>query len=197
MTNSTTYIELNKGNPDAYRELFKYIYPRLKGYCRLFVANEKQAEDIIQDCFITLWEKRSTIKTEKSVESFLFVMARHRCLNFLKSKKLEEGLLRLDDLKAVELQHLYQLDFTEEEHQSIEDQIIISFQQAIEELPEKRKNVFKSCKIEGRNQSDVALELGISIKAVEKHISAAKQQLRSKLSIQFPSMLIFIAMLFQ
>ena len=183
------------GDPEAYRELFNYTYPRLKGYCRLFVTDEKQAEDIIQDCFISLWDKRKSINSEKSVENYLFVMVRNRCLNYLKTKKLEEGTIRIEDLKSIELQHLYQLDFTEMEEKSLEELLVRSFKEAVEELPEKKRYIFRRCKIEGQKQSEVANELGITVKAVEKHIAEAKQQIRNKLIFQYPSLIIIITML--
>jgi RNA polymerase sigma-70 factor, ECF subfamily len=189
--------ELRKGNPDAFRELFNHTFPRLRGYCRLFVADDKMVEDIIQECFITLWEKKETISTDKSTEGFLFIMVRNRCLNYLKNKKLHDEVISLDKLNSIELQHLYQLDFTETEEKTIEEQLIQSFQQAIEHLPEKRKIIFKKCKIEGQKQSDVAAELGITLKAIEKQIAKAKQQIRKHLVIQFPALVVIIMLILE
>lgn len=53
-----TKIELRNGNPIAFKEVFRLLYPRLKGYCKFFITDEKQIEDIIQESFITLWEKK-------------------------------------------------------------------------------------------------------------------------------------------
>jgi len=73
-----TKIELKKGNPVAFKEVFTTLYPRLKGYCRLFVHNHQLIEDIIQESFIAVWEKHHTIQIEKSVESLFFVVVRNR-----------------------------------------------------------------------------------------------------------------------
>ncbi|VAW29211.1 hypothetical protein MNBD_BACTEROID07-157 [hydrothermal vent metagenome] len=190
-----TKIGLKKGNPDAFKEVFRVLYPRLKGYCKLFISNESQVEDIIQESFLKLWEKRDSIQTEKSVESFVFVIVRNRCLNYLKKKKLEEGKIGLETMDVVELQYLYQLDFTEKEEKSLEEMLIESFQKAVEELPGKMKEVFTRCKIEGEKQKEVAGELGISLKMVEKHISKAKQQIRKKLISQYPALILLITIL--
>ena len=79
MFSSETKARLKNGDPAAFREVFRLLFPRLKGYCRLFVHDEDQAEDLIQECFIALWEKRSTIDPQKKIESLLFVMLRNRC----------------------------------------------------------------------------------------------------------------------
>ena len=197
MFDNLTKTNLKLGNPDAFKKLFRILYPRLKGYCKLFIHNENEIEDIIQESFITLWEKREEIKTEKSVESFVFVIVRNRCLNVLKKQKLREDDIILDNLNFSELQYLYQLDFTEKEEKSMEEMLIKSFQSAVEGLPVKMKEVFTKCKIEGRKQKEVAVELGISLKMVEKHISKAKQQIREKLIQQYPALIVLIALLIE
>jgi RNA polymerase sigma-70 factor, ECF subfamily len=197
MFSSQTKIELKKGNPDAFKEVFLLLYPRLKGYCRLFIADESLVEDVIQETFLALWEKRESIKTDKSIESLIFVMVRNRCLNELRNQRLEGEKIDPENLKVNELQFLYQLDFTSKEEKSLEEMLIESFQQAVNELPEKMKMVFTLCKIEGKNQKEVAENLGISIKMVEKHIASAKQHIREKLLKQYPALIMMIALLME
>ena len=177
---------LKNGKPEAYKELFRLLYPRLKGYCKLFVHNGNDVEDILQDCFLSLWEKRFSIIVEKSIESYLFMILRNRCLNYLKDLKLKEEIVKTGVTEISELQYLYQLDFLEKEEKSIEEQLVIALEKAVDLLPRQMKQVFIQCKIKGRKQKEVAEELGISIKAIEKHISAAKKQIGDKLVRQFP-----------
>lgn len=105
-----TKRELQKGNPKAYKEIFRLLYPRLKGYCKLFVPNEDDIGDIIQECFIMLGDKRKTIGVQKRLESFLFVIIRNKCLNFLKNQKLDCENIPSENLQIAELQYLYQID---------------------------------------------------------------------------------------
>lgn len=108
-----TKIQLKKGNPSAFKDVFRILYPRLKGYCKLFVADENKVEDLIQETFITLWEKRNTIKSNQAIESYLFVILRNNCLNFIRSEKLKQDTLSIDVEEVSELQYLYQIDFWE------------------------------------------------------------------------------------
>ncbi|WP_346857413.1 RNA polymerase sigma-70 factor [uncultured Draconibacterium sp.] len=192
-----TKIELKKGNPDAFKEVFRLLYPRLKGYSKLFISNDSQVEDLIQETFIALWDHKESIKPDKTIESYVFVILRNKCLNFLKKQKLEKEQVDIENLNIEELQFLYQLDFTEKEDKSLEEQLIESFKAAVEELPGKMKTVFTRCKIEGKKQKEVAEELGISTKMVEKHIAKAKQQIREKLIRQYPALIVLIAMLLE
>jgi RNA polymerase sigma-70 factor, ECF subfamily len=195
MFDTKTKLELKRGNPEAFKEVFRLLYPRLKGYCKLFVTNESEVEDIIQECFITLWDKRETIDIQKRIESFLFVIIRNKCLNFLKNQKLESENIPPENLRVAELQHLYQLDLAEKEEKSLEEMLIQSFKESVNTLPEKMREVFVKCKLEGKKQKDVAEELGISIKMVEKQISKAKKQIREQLLKKYPALVVLIAML--
>jgi RNA polymerase sigma-70 factor, ECF subfamily len=195
MFNTKTKSELKKGNPEAFKEVFRLLYPRLRGYCKLFVSDESEVEDIIQESFITLWEKRETIDIQKRIESFLFVIIRNRCLNFLKNHKLGSENIPIDNLQIAELQYLYQLDLSEKKEKSLEEMLIQSFQASVNALPAKMKDVFVKCKLEGKKQKKVAEEMGISIKMVEKQIAKAKNHICEQMKKKYPTLAVFIALL--
>lgn len=179
-------IRLKEGNPAAYEELFKQTFPRMLSYCRLFIHDQSQASDLVQECFIKLWEKHSSIKVTQSVESLLFVMLRNRCLNYLRDQKIHSSEKSLYMIEENELQHLFQLDFMGKEEMTIEEKMIIAIRESVDKLPEKRKMVFIKAKIEGKKNKEVAEELAISLKAVEKHLQQAKAQIRKEILLKFP-----------
>jgi RNA polymerase sigma-70 factor, ECF subfamily len=189
--------KLKQGNPDAFSTLFKEVQPRMSGYCRLFTIDNEQIEDIIQDCFVHLWDKRNNIDLQKSIESYLFVILRNKCLKILKDRQILKNDIPFEDLSVNELQYLYQLDFTEKKEKSLEERLIISLKEAIEELSPKRKEVFIKNKIEGIKQKDIAEEMGVSVKVIEKHIHQAKEELRKKLEKEYALLSIVITMLLQ
>ncbi|MCE4565821.1 RNA polymerase sigma-70 factor [Maribellus sp. CM-23] len=189
-------IELRKGNPSAYKELFVLLYPRLKSYCRLFIKEEAEVEDLIQETFIALWNKRENVRENNSIESLIFVMVRNRCLNHLKKVSLEQHRVDLENITINELQYLYQLDFSGKEEKSMEEMLIESFREIVGTLPDKMKEVFIQCKIEGRQQKQVAEEMGISLKTIEKHIAQAKYHIRKELIMRHPEMILVIMLYF-
>lgn len=186
---------LKEGNPAAFEELFKQTFPRMVGYCRLFVQDQAQANDLVQECFVRLWEKRQTIDPRQSVESLLFVMLRNRCLNYLRDQKNDVIDKNVNTIEESELQHLYQLDFTGREEKTLEEKLIDAIRESVENLPEKRKLVFIKAKIEGKKNKEVAEELGISVKAVEKHLHQAKEQIRNEMLKEFPLLSILILLI--
>lgn len=195
MEYSLLNIRLKEGMPSAYEELFKQTFPRMLGYCRLFIRDQAQANDLVQECFVKLWEKRSTIRSTQSIESLLFVMLRNKCLNFLRDQKLNVNDKNINLIEENELQHLYQLDFIGMEEKSVEEKLIEAIRESVEKLPEKRKLVFMKTKIEGKKNKEVAEELGISVKAVEKHLHQAKEQIRTEMLKEFPLLSILIAII--
>lgn len=188
-------IQLKEGDPAAYEMLFKQTFPRLLGYCRLFVHDQASASDLVQECYVRLWEKRETISPMQSVESLLFVMLRNRCLNFLRDQKNDQKEQRIGFIPESELQHLYQLDFTGREEKALEEKLIEAIRLSVAKLPEKRRQVFIKAKIEGKKNREVAAEMGISVKAVEKHLHQAKEQIREEMLQKFPMLTILIALL--
>jgi RNA polymerase sigma-70 factor (ECF subfamily) len=189
------YIGLKEGTPAAYEELFKQIFPRMLGYCRLFIQDQAQANDLVQECFVKLWEKRASIKTINSVESLLFVMLRNHCLNYLRDQKLHTVEKDIQSIGENELQHLFQLDLIGEEETALEEKLIVAIRQSVDKLPEKRKLVFLKAKIEGKKNKEVADELGISVKAVEKHLHQAKEQIRQEMLLKFPLLSLLILLI--
>jgi RNA polymerase sigma-70 factor (ECF subfamily) len=138
-----------------------------------------------------------SIDVNGNVESYVFTILRNKCLNVLKKQKLENEVIDVENLQVEELQFLYQLDFAEREDKSLEEELVESFKETVEQLPEKMKLVFKLCKLEGKKQKEVAAELGISIKMVEEHITNAKAQIREKLLKQYPALLALITLLIE
>jgi len=188
-------IRLKEGNPSAFEELFKQTFPRMLSYCNLFIHDQAQANDLVQECFVKLWEKRTTIKATQSIESLLFVMLRNKCLNYLRDQKLRDFEKNIELLKENELQHLYQLDFIGKEEKTLEESLIEAILESVEKLPEKRKLVFIKTKIEGKKNKDVADELDISLKAVEKHLHQAKEQIRTEVLGKFPLLYVVITLM--
>ncbi|MGQ1786112.1 MULTISPECIES: RNA polymerase sigma-70 factor [unclassified Saccharicrinis] len=197
MNNIEINNSLSQGNPDAFSVIYKELHPRMRSYCRLFIKEADQIEDIVQDCFVHLWDKRGNIDVQKSIESYLFVILRNKCLKVLKDQQLLKNEIPIEELPIQELQFLYQLDFLEKKEKPLEERLIVSLKKAIDELPPKRKKVFIKSKIEGMKQIDIAEEMGVSVKVIEKHISQAKKQLRKKLLKEYAMLTAVIAMILQ
>ncbi len=188
-------IELRSGSPTGYEKLYSLTSARLKRYCGIFLKDAVLVEDIVQNSYVRLWEKREQIQSGRSVESLLFTITRNQCLNYLRDQKLTAATFSIDEFSWSKLQHLYQIDFTGEEEKTIEEQLFDALQEAINQLPARQNQVLVMCKIKGKKQREVAEELGISVKAVEKNLDKAKHNLRETLTRRFPELTFLIVFL--
>lgn len=184
--NTQLLNEIKSGNPNAFEFFFKAYYPRLLGYALRFVSDEDEARDIVQDCFVTFWEKREDI-TSISLTSLMFTMVRNNCLNYLKHKLIvqKHQLQYLDNL-AVE-EHLYHSDFLiHTEGRLLFDELQEQIQKVTDSLPSRCREVFMLSRFQGLKNREIAEKLKISTTAVEKHISKAMTTFKKHFQDNYP-----------
>ena len=151
------------GDIGAFNEIYqKYFHPV---YCNaLKITRETPvAEDVLQEVFFTLWEKRATIDPESSLAGWLFIICYHKSVNILR-KKLRESLL-YKKLEAPEE------DSTEEEIKYVTQWKIL--ENALSCLSPQRRRAFELCKLQGKTYEEAAMELRISKYTVKEYLSAA------------------------
>jgi len=178
--------ELKKGSNDALEFLFKAYYPRLQGYALRFISEKEIVKDIIQECFIKLWEKHESVQYV-SIRSLLFVMVRNSCLNYLKHTAIvnQYQIEYLANIKGEE--RLYHADFLcDTESPLLYEELQNEIRKVIEQLPERRKEVFLMSRFEGLKNREIAEKLQISTTAVEKHIAKAIESFTDHFKNKYP-----------
>ncbi len=173
--------DLSAGRKEAFEYLFTTYYPRLRNYSLHFIADVDDVEDIIQDCFVNLWNRREML-TGVSISSMLFTMVRNGCLNFLKHKAIAEGynIRELSQLNGSEA--LYNYDFLgSADEELLCDELRRQIDEVLSHLPERSRQVFVMSRFEGLKNREIAERLGISVKVVEKHVSKALAMLRKQI----------------
>jgi RNA polymerase sigma-70 factor (family 1) len=179
--NEAVFEALRSGDATAYATLFSAYYQRLCRYAMRFVRDDAATEDLVQDCFLRLYERREAL-TPMSLSSLLFTMVRNRCLNYLKHKVLVEGY-QAEALKQQSgSEQLYALDMTGNADASvIYDDLKRQLDAIIAGLPPRTREVFAMSRNEGMKNKEIAAALGISEKVVEKHITKALAVMRAGL----------------
>ncbi len=134
-----------------FEEIYLNYFPRLLRFAREYVISEEDAENIIQDVFMALWERRDELKIHISLVSYLFTLIRNRCIDHLRRKTHAEKVKKLlQESSDLELQmKLYSLEALNPALISDSDieQIIT---RAIDSLPVKCREIFIRNKIEGK-----------------------------------------------
>lgn len=171
--------ELKKGNEAAYKQLYDMYYRSLVIYCFKLTNKLPLAEDIVQNTFIKIWTNREKITINSSLKSYLFRAVYNGFASEYNKKQREDKTLI--QLKNEALNELIELD-----NEALEKKIKL-LDAAIEKLPKKCKNVFLLNKKQGYSHKEIASQLDISEKTVEKHISRAifriKKMLSSKMTL--------------
>lgn len=169
------YVEdLKQGSLEAFDWLFKKYAEKLYAFVLSISKEPYKAEEVTQLVFIKIWEKRTQIKAHFSFKSFLFAIAYNETISLLRKEKSEK--LKIDKVGA-------STSFvTNETNYSIEFNNINSLaQKLIDELPERRRLIFKLSREQGLANKEIASKLDISIKTVENQITTALKTLREKL----------------
>lgn len=167
----TALIKL--GDEQAFELVFKALYPRLCRFAMRFLDDPDLTEDVVQECFVNLWEKRESI-TSQSVQGLLFAMVRNGCLNQLK----HAVCLRRQTIEELETivgnEHLYNLDLVENaEYGLLYKELQQQLNQAMAKLPPRCREVFTLSRFKGCRNHEIAEMFHISDKAVEKQITKA------------------------
>lgn len=181
------------GDELAFEKIFKSNYNPLVGFCNQFVSDQDKAQSLTQEAFINLWLNREKIETINGIKSFLYTYAKSVCLNYLRHKKVVskyEDRQLLQKEEELNREVLESFDFNSLEFTELETLI----QQAINELPEKCRQVFMMSRFEGKMNKEISEELNISVKAVEANMTRALKMLRIRLSEYLPAFLVQLVM---
>lgn len=180
-----------RGLKEGSQQSFSWLYDRyadhLYGFSLKLSRSAVVAEEIVQDTFLTVWQKRDQIDERYSFKSFLFTIAKHRILNLFRSqiKKLE-----FEDFVI----HANSIDLSEnsiEEKISYEEFIDI-LKVAKEVLPARQLEIFEMSKELDMSNTEISEKLQISEQTVKNQLSSALKLLRDRLSSSQLLMLLFL-----
>lgn len=164
-----------KGNQKEFQKLFESHHKKLFAYLMHLLNSKEDAEEIVQESFIKIWEKRKEFNEEFSFNSFLFKIAKNIFLNHCRKninrRICEEHLLLYNNISFENT----------DDHMLFEEKRDTIFE-LINELPSKRRNIFILRKINGLSRSEIADSLGISIITVDSQLQKAVKHLKIELS---------------
>ncbi|WP_430971835.1 RNA polymerase sigma-70 factor [Sunxiuqinia rutila] len=173
-----------------FRSIFISYFESLELFAKAYVLDQHIAKDIVQEVFTNLWMKKESLPTDINIKSYLYKATRNRCLNYLKKQQVKADYEKHTRDKYNELllsyEALLQLNFDEFSY----SELLTALNKAVLQLPEKCREVFELSRFEGLKNREIAEQLGISVKAVEGHITKALKHIKVQLKPHFPSNLI-------
>lgn len=159
------------GDKDAYLEIYNRYHAQLYSSARKRGLSAEIAEEIVQDLFINLWQQRTSITIHSSLSGYLFTAVRNLVLNQIQKESVR--ILFQDSLKV------YQRDYDNStEEYVLANDLDKSISKNMLTLPEKCRSVFELSRKHHKSNKQIAIELGISEKTVENHMTRAIKHLR-------------------
>jgi RNA polymerase sigma-70 factor (ECF subfamily) len=173
---------IRSGDEKAFEKVFHAYFEKVCYFAKDYVFDWEIAREIAQEAFIKIWEIRTTLEDGSDIPSLLFTITRNNALNHLKHLTIREKYRNYSERSFVESQlNLIALsDLQVDQIFGSDMQLIIN--QAIDDLPEKCKEVFMMSRNFEMTYKEIALQLNISIRTVENHIAEALKRLRAKIS---------------
>jgi RNA polymerase sigma-70 factor (ECF subfamily) len=166
--------ELQRGNAKAFELLYEQYHARLYNFCMSIIRNKQDAEGMVQEVFIAVWENRENLDENKSFSGFVFSIAKNKTLN-----RIKQNLTRKVHLEYMQMENQVQNDIVGDiESRELMDYLL----KTIQELPDKTKEIFLLSRNEGLTYKQIASRLDLTENVVDHEIRKSIEYIRDKLS---------------
>lgn len=186
-SDSTVITLLQQGNEKAFERLFKDHFKSLHAYAYTFLKDNEMAEEIVQNVFCRIWEKRDQLKTDGSLKSYLYRSVHNESLNYIKHQKVKANF---------GVYYAGQMEHSEEQQQASVKVMTTELQQyitaAMNELPQQCRTIFQLSRFEQLKYQQIADQMGLSVKTIENQMGKALRLMRIKLAEFLPIILLFL-----
>ena len=168
------FFQLVKSNDlQAYETIFKKYYQELYRFAYNYLRDQVPAEEMAQEVFLYIWEKRKQIEIKTTLKTYLYSAVKNKCLNYIKYEVPRKHEL--------EESHLALMTTSQPEKEEDSEKMKRHITAAIDELPTKCRQIFVLSRNGGLTYEEIAEEMEISIKTVENQMSIALKKLRESL----------------
>lgn len=160
---------------DSFEELFALYYPKVKSFALSLAGNISDADEIAQTVFIKLWNHRDVLAACSSLDAYIYRVSRNTVNDFLRQKsRLRRYRTDSDVMPQPADRKSADSTLLASELMSIEEK-------AVENMPDKRREVYELSRSQGKSNEEIARMLGLSKRTVEKHIQLALHSIRNRI----------------
>lgn len=170
--------EIKSGNRDVFQLFYRAEFCNIVYFINKYIYDNDSAKDIAQESFISLWNYREKLDDQKNIRALIYTIAKNKALNYLRSNFIQNNSPLNEEL-VINFNSLAS-DHVSNNIESLELNDIIS--KIYESLPPKYKESFLLSRKAGLTYEQIAERKGVSVKAIEYHISQALKIIRKKLA---------------
>lgn len=166
------FQSFQRGEESGFTYFFKTLYKPVLQYAHNLIDNEPAAEDIVEESFIKLWEKRTSVQSAAAVKPYLYAIVRNACVDYLKKNKTEA---------TAKKQILW---LSETENNPLQEEgglpnIQLNMQDAVEMLSPRKAQIFTMFHLQHKSIKQIAMELNLTNGSVKNQKSDALEMLRN------------------
>ena len=166
MSDESLCKRIKKGEKDAFQTLFEKYAPKIYTFSLTYLKNRDDTDELVQNVFLKIWEKRSTLDSTQNLKAFIFKIAVNTIYDFIRRKNIERAFEDYAKLK-------YTTNENYTWHTVIFEEMKNNLNKLISQLPEKQKKIFQLSKLEGLTNDEIAHQLNLSKRTVENHLCRA------------------------
>lgn len=164
-----------QGHQGAFAEIYSRHWGFMFVHAMKMLSDEDQAKDIVQEVFISIWNKTPAISPDVNLSAYLFTSVRNKVLNALRNEKVREDYESLFSLYVEECSNS-PLDIIHEK------ELLEIIETVIDSLPDKMKMVFELSRKDYLSHKEIAERMNISEKTVKRQVSNALKIIRTKIN---------------
>lgn len=169
---------LRNGKEQAFAHVFRMYYNPLLNYAGRILKDAESANDVVQEIFCRLFERRKELREGFQLRSYLYKSVYNSCLDVIKHRKVETNYINQE---LLDFYFSKVVETPEAELALLDEDLKGVIQHAIGKLPDRCREIFVLSKVEGLSNKQIAEQLSISIKTVEAQMTIAFMRLRKEL----------------
>jgi len=177
--------QIKKDDKKAFQELFERYAPRIYNFSLSYLKDKNDTEELVQNVFLKIWEKRDLLNASQNIKAFIFKIAVNTIYDFIRRKNIESAFL-----------DYARLNYTTNENYTWHSVIFEEMQQNLNallaQMPEQQQKIFRLSKLEGFSNDEIAKKMNLSKRTVENHLYRALTFLKKHFASEsFISLLFF------
>jgi len=177
--------QFKQGDHHSFQVLYERYAPKLYAFSKKYLQSSEEAEEIVQEVFLRIWQKRSNIDETQSFSAYVIQAAKYRIFNGFRKKVNEQAYIDFQVFSDDSSKNFTELDVDYRD-------VKIKVERAISAMPPKRQEIFRLSREQGLKNKEIADQLEISIKTVENQMGQALKFLRDELSDYQTLILVFL-----
>ncbi|MBL7968568.1 MAG: RNA polymerase sigma-70 factor [Prolixibacteraceae bacterium] len=183
----TLLARFRDGDMEAFRKIYETFCAPLYRFANSYLKDEFESEEIVQDVFLKVWEKRADVDVQKSFKSYLYRITVNKVFNELKHRvvrqKYEQQAMRSD-------QHTEETPESSIQFNELNEKL----EHLLNELPEQQRNIFVMSRWKGLSNAEIADQLNLSIRTVENQIYRATRFIKLHMNDNYPVKILLIVL---